>query len=60
VKAPQPKRRNKMKWFKTKKEAQKFFDDKNKPFGIGIFKDKTAKHKSKPFAVTNEMLWINR
>ena len=49
-----------MKWFKTKKEAQKFFDDKNKPIGIGIFKDNSAKHKAKPFAVTSEMIWINR
>ena len=49
-----------MRWFKTKKEAQKFFDAKFNTFGIGIFKDKTAKHKAKPFAVTSEMQWINR
>ena len=51
---------NIMRWFKTKKEAQKFFDNKNNTFGIGIFKDKSAKHKTKPFAVCSEMVWINR
>jgi len=49
-----------MKWFKTKREAQKFFDNKSSKFGIGIFKDKRAKHKTKPFTVTSEMEWINR
>jgi len=51
---------DKMKWFKTKREAQKFFDNKSSKFGIGIFKDKRAKHKAKPFTVTSEMEWINR
>ena len=49
-----------IKWFKTKKQAQNFLDTKGSSFGIGIFKDKNAKHKTKPFAVCSEMVWINR
>ena len=47
-----------IKWFKTKKEAQIFND--SQWCKESVFKDKRAKHKRKPFAVTNYMMWINR
>ena len=54
-----------MKRFKTKVQAKKYLDSQGgfNPYGLSIYlvpmKYRVGRHKAKPYAVTNYMLWIN-
>tara|TARA_R100001377_G_C3109476_1_gene82019 strand:- start:365 stop:538 length:174 start_codon:yes stop_codon:yes gene_type:complete len=54
-----------MKRFKTKAQAQKYLDLQTRiyDYGLSIYlvpmKYRVGRHKAKPYAVTNYMLWIN-
>ena len=55
-----------MKRFKTKVQAKKYLDLKTingYDYGLRIYlvpmKYRVGRHKAKPYAVTNYMLWIN-
>jgi hypothetical protein len=49
-----------IKWFKYKYQAQKFLDENKGGIFEQVFKDSRGKHKAKPFAASNRMIWINR